>query len=373
MVLQAYAHVFAVVSIVLEVLFVGILAGEYRARRSKLTAMLLGGFLSGLGWIVFTYINLAWLNDANAELASVVGMVANLCGNISFIFLAVFFRSLLYPKTDMRQLTIFALLTGIVAGIRYAAIQMALSGDFDRYAEIRSASTPFNLLILAYFTASLTMDYRKMMREDLTPAQVTQVRLFYFPLLITQILGMFIVALATPSLLGLDFLATGFVTSAAGIFFLAGSFLRDQRISSLFKDRTYLVLVASRGGKLKFSRNFYSEDKRQPILLSGLMSAIAHLVNSLYDFPLEPQTVRFNNGFIQFQMHKEFFILVFSKNESTLIKESLQKFYTGILRKYDGNLSRVMNDMTLLDLEDTFEKVFYYLQPLNIPVELPPF
>ncbi len=363
--IQFYFHPFAILSILLEFSMIVAMVKEIRQRRNTLTYLLLGGFISGMGWIALTYLNLGWINDMDYRIASIVGLLANLSGNLSFTFLAMFFRSMIRPRIDTRQFATLMSLNAAMVGTRYASVVVAFDNDFEKYIELRGSATVFNLMILAYFLFSISKDYNEMTQEQLTPRQLHQVRLFYFPLLISQVLGIFIVILSTPSLLGLDVLVFGFITSAGGTVVLAYSFFSDQSITSVFRDKTYIVFVANRGGTLKFSRNFYTGDISQSVLLSGGITAITSLLNELYDFSLEPRAMQFDNGYIHFQTHRDFFVIAFSKNESTQIKRGIRKLSELIEKKYSSNLPTIMTDVEPLIIHPEFEEAFYFLKVTN--------
>lgn len=144
----------------------------------------------------------------------------------------------------------------------------------------------------------------------------------------------------------------------------------DPRIVSVFKDKAYIILVANRHGTLKFSRNFYSGDSKQPVILSGIVTAIINLINDIYDFSLEPTSINFDNGFIQFGMFEKYFIIAFTEQESRLINNGIQDFAVEIDEKYGGKLEEVIFNTQLLDLGEEFNRAFYFLQ--NLTDELPP-
>lgn len=368
MALALYFHFFAVTSIITILGIIGFVLRDPQVRRNQVTFILLAGYLSSLVWIVLTYFNLVITLDQNPVLQAVIGAMGNFTALFTFFTLALFLRTLVSPKLDIAQITTFTVLISFTMGIRYASIDIIGEGLTELYLEVRDLTTLFNMAVLIYFLVSITIDFRKMITDNITDQQKLQIRLFYYPLLLSQTIGVVILGLVP--IFGDNVLAFGFVTSTISNFLIAYSYNMDPRIVSVFKDKAYMILVANRHGTLKFSRNFYSGDSKQPVILSGIVTAIINLINDIYDFSLEPTSINFDNGFIQFGMFEKYFIIAFTEQESRLINNGIQDFAVEIDEKYGGKLEEVIFNTQLLDLGEEFNRAFYFLQ--NLTDELPP-
>jgi hypothetical protein len=367
--LHIFFHFFAMTSFFLTLAIIMYLLKNPEVRQTYAIKILSIAYLSGAIWIALTYTNLTWLNTANLDVASIIGMIGTLMGLLPFFLLALFFRSLVQSKLDTIQISIFVFLISFAVGIRYAAVAVAKAGDEVLYDELRALPNLFSILTLLFFIYSITIDFRKMTSKQMNVLQLKQIRIIYFSLVISQLLGVIILT-AYGITANLNVMAFGFITSTASSYLIAYGYSIDPRIISLFNDRAYLVAVSDRTGKLKYYKNFHSSNDSQPHLFTGIVTAISAIMGDLYDIKMDPISVHFDNGFIEFDMNRDYMVIALVEKESLLIKQAVKRFSQLIENKYNNSLEEALIANVILDLDEEFEKCFYFLHKIS-PQEVP--
>jgi hypothetical protein len=362
MALALYFHVFALTTVITYAFIFYFLLKDPLVRNNRVSQLMLAAFISGMIWVITTYINRVFISGENLFIEAILGLIGNLSALLIYTFLSLFMRSFIKPEANTKILATFALLISIALGIRFLSLSFAMNNQQDLYVQTREATNLFNLIALAYTFYVITHDYHVMLARKLGKKQLLQIRLFFYPIMISLLLS-FVIIIIVAITTDINLISLGFISSTITNTVVVWAFIRDPRIASLFNDHLYLFLLANRYGSLKFGKNLYSEDTKQPVLLSGITSAIVSLINDLYDFTLEPISTKFDNGFIHFVTHEHYFLVAFSEKESKLIKQSMKKFSTRIQENYESNLETIMKNDQQLNLESLFNECFYFLQP----------
>jgi hypothetical protein len=365
MTLAVQFHFLAYLSIISILIIILLIWKDPMVHSNNIFYLLFGGFVTGLIWVISSYINRAFVVGENLFLESILGLIGNLAGLSTFGFFAIFFRSINIPKIDPKPIIIYSSLISLSLGIRYMSVVYANRGDLDLFLMARDATNIFNLFAVAYTIYLISYDYKLMLTKKINKFQRKQIQAIYYSILIAQIISIFTISLVIITN-DINIILYNYIPIIISFSVIAWSIHQDPRIVSLFNDQIYMFFLSNHNGVLKYGIDVYSKDKTHPLLFSGITSALVSVINDLYDFSLEPVSTKFDNGFIHFSMEKHYFLVVFSEKESKVVKHAMTNFSKKLQDLYDDHLESVIESEEELDLEILFNHCFFFLQPKAI-------
>ncbi|MFV2016421.1 MAG: hypothetical protein ACC656_13400, partial [Candidatus Heimdallarchaeota archaeon] len=137
---------------------------------------------------------------------------------------------------------------------------------------------------------------------------------------------------------------------------------QDPRVAFILPERTYLAIMVNNFGGLQYSKNFLKENNDSfTVIISGVLNAIAGIMSEFYDAPVQPQLIQFEQRQILLKWREGYFLAVFTDRDSPLIRTAMDQTVTEIENKFGDKLQKQLSSPILLDLDDIFQKAFYFV------------
>lgn len=313
-------------------------------------------------WIILTYLEFDAVSPEKSIVGNaIVSIVSNLVIVLGFTALATFVKFLVQPDLNYKQFSVFILLFGGIFGLRLTHFLLALDGEMDLILQVKSLSDVLNALVLVFLLLFTHNDLQLLLKEDLSEKQRKQVNYVYYSILASG-LGSALI-LAVVSISG-NFLLFSFIyILLTGTYSLMiNAYLTDPRVAFILPEKTYLVILVNSYGILKYSKSFSKEEyEAGTIIISGALKAVSSLVSEFYQTEVHPELIKFEENLILLKSDQDFFIAVFSERDSKLIRNAMENTLKELHNRFGSELSQKMTDPEAMDLDDIFEKTFYFI------------
>ncbi|MFW9996898.1 MAG: hypothetical protein ACFFD4_32955 [Candidatus Odinarchaeota archaeon] len=329
---------------------------------NQVTWILILADISVATWFATSYIQIDFVTIESDLLGyAIVATVGNIALILILIFLANFFRLLVQPYPSALQNSYLLSLGALLTGIAITSIYGGVQGDVTLVEFCWTLADMLNLIIMPSAALFIYTDLRDMLAEPLSDKQRRQV--------ISIRNGLFFGVVAVLPFILLQRLVDRIFFSftlpivAFSIFFFTRAYLLDPRVAFILPHRTYLVVVVTHTGSLKYSRNFMEKSAGDPsaMLVSMGLSAIKTMLSEFYQADVHPTYLSFVKQKIMFHWNEGYFIAVFTDRNSMLIRQAMEQTAKEIRERFKEDLQDVMEGPKELDLDDIITKTFNFI------------
>ncbi len=359
--LPIWASGLVLISYSLIIAAIWLILREKKQTSKKITWLLLIGLVSIMVWITADYIQLQFFTpDENLAWFAFIAALGNIVILIGLASIAIFADLLVFPTPPLKRLIYLSALISIVGGISLASVVSGVMDNKDIVLMTRTLSDILNLTIMISVIYFARQDLNTLLQENLGPMQRLQLK-YLKTALYVGILGLIpIIAIAT--FFNPVWLSLSFAVVSLAMFFIVRGYAMDPRVAFILPYKTYLAMVVNKEGVLKYEKEFIKiRDQEATFLISMALSAVSSMMSEYYQSEVYPNFIDFGKEKLILKWANDFFVVVFTENDSMLVRNAVEEAVKKIKERYGDKLSAVMTDSASLELNDIFADAFYFV------------
>jgi hypothetical protein len=356
-----FVLIFVVLSTGINITAIYLILSKKEQSSQKLTWLLIGTISSVTLWVITTSFQIETLSQDNNLLGfAVSAAISNVVVLFGIIFLSTFVNYLIRPKVDLvRMVTLTALVSFCVA-MYIIMIIGANEKDNDLVNLTFNFANVSNAVLFIAYVIWVRRDFKTLLAEDLPESLRKHVQRFYTASIIA-IVGNFPIFLLA-WFVDQSYLAFSYLLITISVAIMVYNYLQDPRVAFILPERTYLAIMVNSFGGLQYSKNFLKETRDSfTVIISGVLNAISGIMSEFYDNPVQPQLIKFEERQILLKWREGYFLAVFTDRDSPLIRTAMDQTVKEIERTFGANLQREITSPILLDLDDIFQRTFYFV------------
>ncbi len=340
-----------------------IILKETKQLKHQITWILVVALSSVSVWSISTFLQLDLFTLEKAPLMfSIVALIGNIAVLIGLALTATFWRLLVKPSVDPRQLGYLGTLMALLTGFGIMGVIAALNDNLIILQQAWRFNDFINVIYILSITVFIRNDLKLILSENLSSKQREQIINLRNGMLFGFLSGVPIIIIS--QLIDKNFLALTFLIIAVMFFLVTRAYLINPKVAFVLPHRAYLLVIVDNGGTLKYRRNFLeeSEDMNSAMLISMGLSAVRAMMSEFYNTPVKPVSIRFEERMIMFHAEDDYFMAVFTDRESLLVRLGMEQAARKIKERFEEKLPDILLQPRELEINEIIDEAFYFIQ-----------